>query len=346
MSDTIKSLLDDGKLRTSMLEVQLIKQISTNSYIIADKSMVAILDIQDAPSHSKNMIPGCWYKLIKCQRGDKSTIKINQKFKPVKAHVKGELPDISSEVRKLETAIVSSATSRTYESFQTMSSKPNQSKIEKITVKVITKSRVISTNKGNYQICNIKDCNGDTSSINLYSKYLDCLEPFKIYKISSLRKGEVNKNEETKMRLHTTGFTKIEDGSLEDTMNFKQIGNGELSCTGEMIGYGDLSIYQSCKIHYKKLDESQNCPKCEDQVQEEGIIEDCRTELYIETKTNKEEDEDTDVKEIITFKRVLNLKDGENIEEHLSELTGQKVKIDYNSDDAKRSIAVSIELIQ
>ena len=65
---------------------------------------------------------------------------------------------------------------------------------------MITKSRTINTNKGNYQICNIKDAKGDIASINLYSKHLNQLQLFKIYTITNLRKGEVTKNEETNMR--------------------------------------------------------------------------------------------------------------------------------------------------
>ena len=154
MEDTIKSMLDEGKLRTSMVTVKLIKQISANSYIIADKTMVALLDISDAPSHAKHLNNGSWYKLIKCQKGEQSTIKINKLFKPVKTTNKEELKDISAQVKRLETTIESAASSRKYEDFKTISNKPNQSKIDKITVKVITKSRVITTNKGNYQICN------------------------------------------------------------------------------------------------------------------------------------------------------------------------------------------------
>ena len=109
---------------------------------------------------------------------------------------------------------------------------PNHSKIENVTVKVITASRVISTNKGKYQICNIKDSTGNTSSINLYSNNLNTLTPFKIFSIANLRKGEVTKNEETKMRLHTTNFTKIDAGTLDDVINFKDVGNGDDTVTG------------------------------------------------------------------------------------------------------------------
>ena len=359
MSDTIQSLLQDGKLKTSMITVKLVKEISANSYIIADKTMVALLDISDAPSHGKNLSNGSWYKLIKCQKGDQNTIKTNKLFKPVRSTIKQELTSISSQVKKLEKTIASSAGSKKYEDFQNLSKKPNQSKIDKITVKAITKSRVINTDKGNYQICNIKDSSGNTTSINLYSKYLNSLEPFKIYSITNLRKAEVNKDDTKKMRLHTTNFTKVEIGTLEDSLNFQNIGNGDKYITGEVIGCGDYTPYQSCKLHFKKLDENHNCPKCDKELQNEEIIEDGRTEVYIEAQKGEEDgkggeegkgeeegNEETEVKEIIIFKRVINLEAGENIEEHLNKLVGQIVKIDYNTDDAERSIAVSIKLIK
>ena len=345
MSDTIKSLLNDGKLKTSMVKVQLVKQISLNSYIIADKSMVAILDIQDASSHSKHLNQGDWYKLIKCSKGGENTIKINKLFKPVKTLVKDDLPDMTSQVNKLEIAMASSATSMKYEDLETISNKPNQTKIDKLTVKVITKSRVISTSKGNYQICNIKDCKGENSSINLYSKHVNTMEPFNIYTITNLRKGEVSKNDETRMRLHTNAFTKIENGTIADSLNFKGIGNGDETITGEVIGYGELSLYQSCRLHYKKIDDSK-CPKCDTELQEKDILDDCRTELYIETHEGKDTEDNSDVKEILIFKRVLNIMKDEDIEEHLNELTGHTVKIDYNTGDAERLIAVSIDLVK
>ena len=347
MSDTIKKFLEDGKLKTSLITVKLIKQISLNSYIIADKSMVAILDIQDAPAHAKNMHPGCWYKLIKCQKGEGSTIKINKLFKPIKTQIKEDIGDISAEAERLEQTIEAKASAKKYENFQTITNKPNHTKIDKLTIKVITKSRVISTSKGNYQICNIKDAKGDIASINLYSKYLNLLEPFKIYTINNLRKGEVNKNEETKMRLHTTGFTKIEDGNMEDSVNFQHIGNGDESVTGVVIGFGDITFYQSCKMHYKKLDDDLKCPKCNLDLKAEDILKDFRSELYIEANSGDNDDDETEVKEIIFFKKALDKSQDytqDNIEEQLNELTGKTAQIDYNIDDADRFVAVSIQL--
>ena len=346
MADTIKTFLDHGKLRNSSLTVKLVKEISRNSYIVADKSMVAILDIHDAPDHAKFFKTGNWYKLIKCQKGEKSTIKSNKQFKPVRAVIKDEIEDITKEIEDLENDAETSASAKKYEDFETLSSKPNQTKIERLTVKVATVSRVIATNKGNYQICNIKDVKGNTTSINLYSNYLNSLELFKIFTLTNLRKSEVTKNEETKMRLHTTGFTKIEGGTIEDAMNFKQIGNGDESITGEIIGFGELSIYQSCKIHYKKVDEDNNCPKCNKELKDDQMLEDLRTEIYIEAQDENSNDEESEVKQILAFKRILDIKQGEDIEEKLNSMTGKRAKIDFNIDEAERFIAVSIQMIE
>ena len=86
--------------------------------------------------------------------------------------------------------------------------------------------------------------------------------------------------------------------------------------------------------------------RCDTELQEKDILDDCRTELYIETHEGKDTEDNSDVKEILIFKRVLAIKEGENIEEHLNELTGHMVKIDYNIDNAERFIAVSIDLVK
>ena len=349
MSDTIKTFLKDGKLKTSMLTVKMVKSINSQSCIIADKSSVAILDIHETPDHARNMQTGCWYKLIKCQKSDGRTIKLNKVFKPVKTQVKEDIEDISAEIDELEKSLSDKASAKKYEDIQTIKNKPNQSKIEKITVKVTSKSRVISTGKGNYQICNIKDAKGDTTSIKLYSNYLDKLEQYKIFTITNLKKGEVTQNDERKMRLHTTNFTKIEVGTMEDTINFQHIGNGDESITGMVIGFGDIVVYQSCKAHFKKLDDDLKCPKCDKDLRPEEIIEDFRSEVYIEDLKAEISDSGTEVKEIVFFKRALdNLQDfpKTQVEKKIGDLEGKIVKIDYNIDYAGRFIAITIELTQ
>ena len=347
MGETIKSFLNTETLKTSSLTVKLVKELSLNTYIVADKSMVAVLDINDAPSQSKHLLQGFWFKLIKCTVGEGKTIKINKVFKPIKTILTQEIDDLDIKVKELEKAFKTIANTKKYQGFESLSKLPNHSKIAKLTIKVISKSRVIPTNKGNYQICTIKDSDGNTSSLNLYSKQLNTLEPFKIYSIYGLRKGEVTKNDETKMRLHTTGFTKIENGDIEDLVNFEQVSNGEGSITGKLIGFGEITLYQSCKVHFKKLDDELQCPSCDSNLKNEDTLNDFKAELYIETQGCH--DEEQDIKDITIFKRALNHlldQNQKDIEEQLNKMEGKTAMIDYNKDDSDRLIAVSIKLMK
>ena len=81
-------------------------------------------------------------------------------------------------------------------------------------------------------------------------------------------------------------------------MNFQDVGNGEDFITGTIIGFGDPTTYNSCKQHYKKLDEKNKCPSCDKELKQEDIVMDFRTELYMEV-TNEGEN---DVKDILMFK--------------------------------------------
>ena len=115
-----------------------------------------------------------------------------------------------------------------YTDIESLESKLVHTKIPEITLKVMTKTRVISTNKGNYQICTVKDWKGKKTSLNLYSKLINNVQVFGIYKFTNLRKGEILKNDELQMRFHTTNFTKLTEGTIDDTLNFKNVINGEV----------------------------------------------------------------------------------------------------------------------
>ena len=84
------------------------------------------------------------------------------------------------------------------------------------------------------------------------------------------------------------------------------------------------------------------CPKCAKILSQDELHSDFRLEMYIETK-----DQDTDelnVIQILIFKRTLDKKYSENIEESADKLVNKRVQVDYNIDDGDRCIAVSIEV--
>ena len=344
--DTLKTLLESGKLKTSYLEVQIVKRIEKDRFIVADGSKVAVLDTSETVGQGKNLTDGCWYKLIKCSKGEENhVVKNHRTFKPVKLAMRKNLGDIDSLVKEIETQIEKMSKKNEYIDFEMIEERENNTRIEEVTVMVMSKSRIISTNRGNYQICTIKDYKGNKTSINLYSKFIDHLEPLKIYKLVNIRKADITKNEKTEMRLHTTGFTRIGPSTEEDWNKFEDVKIADDVIEGKLIGVGDITSYNSCKLHYTKLSEEDECAKCMKYLKDADIQRDYRLELYVEDK-GVNVDSDADVVEILIFKRNVPTEYRDNIEEKVEALLNQDMRIDYNIDDANRKIAVSVKLIE
>ena len=344
--DTLKTLLDSGKLKTSYIIVKVVKQLGSDLFIVADKSKVAILDTTDSPGYGKFLGNGFWYKLIKCNKGkDENTVNINKIFKPVKANKQEEIGDIGKLIKSLEQKMKKQLKKDEYIDFETLEKKENNSKIEELILKVISVSRTITTNRGNYQICTIKDFKGNKTSLNLYQKFLGALEISQIYKVRNLRKGEITKNEEVQMRLHTTSFSKIEAGTAQESILFEGIRSGDAMIEGELIGIGEIKKYQSCKIHFCKVNDESDCPKCMSKLTEKNIIDDFRMDLYVEESGSVENGEAT-VAEILLFKKTLSSHHSENIEDKVDDLVNKKIRVDYNIDDAGRRIATFVEFIE
>ena len=84
MSDTIKSLLNHENVETFSIIIKVLKQTDENSYLVKDKSMLALLYMENNEVHLESLKSGHWYKLIECQKNKSTMIKIDQMFMPVK----------------------------------------------------------------------------------------------------------------------------------------------------------------------------------------------------------------------------------------------------------------------
>ena len=342
MADTLEYLIKNGKLKSAYLNIKVIKKISDSTFIIADSSKVLVLDTSNHPTHGKTLNEGLWYKLIKCTIGENGKVVTNKSFKPLKSQSSQKIGDISSKVHELEMKIRVSTSSNIL-SFDDIERMENNAKINQITFKVISKSKIISSKYGNYQICNLKDFTGKKTSLNVYSKFIDKLEPYCIFTVKNLRRGSLTKDGNMEMRLHTTNYTLIDEGSSDDVELFKTVRNGDATVEGKLIGYGDIVYYSSCQIHLTKLDASDYCKKCETSIPSAEKVNDFRTEIYIEVKS---EEDDADVKDILIFKRAFQFSDSKNIEENIENLVNKSVIVDYNVDIDSRSIAVSLEIME
>ena len=156
-------------------------------------------------------------------------------------------------------------------------------------------------------------------------KLIDNVQVFGIYKFTNLRKGEILKNDELQMRLHTTNFTKLTEGTIDDTLNFKHVINGDHSVVGELIGVGEVTPYKSCKIHLSKISDTDECPKCDKKLAAENINDDFRIEVYIEEKLD--ENEESDVKQILIFKKTFVEKYQNDIDAMIQELLAKSLFI-------------------
>ena len=344
MTDSLQTLLLQGKIKAPYLPVQVVKQIDSNSYIIADKSRAAVLDTSKS-SQGKNLVSGASYKIIKGIKEDENTLQTNPSYKPVAHKFKLEISKLDEKVEELEEFLDMRSKKKLYTDIASLHTKLVHSKIQELTVKIMSKSRIITTAKGSYQICTIKDWKGEKTSLNLYTKFLDSVEVFKIYKFTNLRKGEINKNEEVEMRLHTTGFTKIEEGTVDDILNFKDVHNGDAVVVGEFIGVGDITWYRSCKSHFCKVTETNECMKCKRIIAANEIEDDFRMEIYIEEEGRELKEEEAEVKQILMFKRTIDEKYTKNIEEGIEKLIAKKMRINYNIEDGNRFIGVLLELL-
>lgn len=72
--ETLKTLLKSGNLKAAFLVVKVVKKIDKDSFIIADSTKVALLDTAGKAGHGKIIKENCWYKLIKCTKGDDKEI--------------------------------------------------------------------------------------------------------------------------------------------------------------------------------------------------------------------------------------------------------------------------------
>ena len=156
--------------------------------------------------------------------------------------------------------------------------------IDQILVYVTSASRLIDGKYGQYQICNIVDIDGNTIAINLYKSNINKLVINKVYKISKIKKTTLGND--SKLRIATTNFTKIVDGSQGELDFFKDVKIADKKIDGICLMFNNFHCYKSCKKHPSKLDDNGNCNHCQN-FNKQDETTDFRCSLVLE----KSEDE-------------------------------------------------------
>ena len=173
------------------------------------------------------------------------------------------------------------------------------------------------------------DTESQKISINLYDSNIGKLQFGNIYEITKVKKALIRKDETTETRLMTTKFTKISQANEEDRANFENVKIAENLIKGTILGYGEINNYKSCEKHWTKLDENDECRKCEGSPQK--VKFDFNTDLYIQDA------ETDDIKSFLIFKRqatMINLEDDQNSQESVAmkmdELEGKECIVEFD----------------
>ena len=245
---TILDLLN-GKT-VNYIQVKVLKHINPDQYIVGDRTGLAILNLDS--DKRQNIEVGKGLKMVKPSIAEK-VITCHPKLSPMKT--KALLMDLDSEkMDELELIGKSKKTCTKGTNFQQIEDNYGSTAvIDSVLVYVTTKSRNIDGKYGAYQICNLKDNVGNSSSINLYRQHLNKLVVNKVYTLEKIKKTAINTD--SGIRMATTNFTKIKVATQEQIEIFDDVDIADHKITGTCVMFNDLSYYKSCNKHLSRLSE-------------------------------------------------------------------------------------------
>ena len=280
----------DGVTTMKWLYVNILEMLSCTHFIVADHTAVAIMEIEERAKDHVEVGQGL--KLTKALKIDKDLFLLEgtaMKTKPMKLHVnKLSLEEMRRMGSNLETH-------KKYKNVKEIN-ESDDTDVDRMLVSVSTISRTISTQFGDYKICNISDVTNTSLSMNLYPPHLDCFVKNNVYTIKNLKKITMKNGEK---RLMTCRYTKITPANTEEEKLFNKNKPVKSEIEGYCIMFTDLICYKSCPIHNTKIENNNFCIGCKKKI---SVSEkNFRCLIYIDTK------ELDDLIPILIFKNHLNI---------------------------------------
>ena len=182
---TIRELLKGEQV--NVLQLNILKEIDPKIFIVGDATGLAVLHFNEKPQIGC-VEEGKGIKLLKPKKKDDQTIACHPKFEPMKTKAmvmkvnQAKVDEMAPEARQANPVDPGIAIQDIIDSFT------EHSLIQNILAIVTSVSREIEGKYGSYQICNLRDCNGTASSINLYKTNVGKLEIHKVYRITKIKK--------------------------------------------------------------------------------------------------------------------------------------------------------------
>ena len=332
MAKTIASLkggtLDD---KIGVLDIQVIKQISEDSYIVGDKKDHIVL-VSD-----QILETGYGYRMIKPSYSE-MTLRKNPKFAAIKLENKIPTKALTKEdeetLRANITVPEKSSNKMIQNDFETVDSLGVGGITNEIKLMVVQKSSIIPGKFGNYKIVTCKDIKNKKNNLNLYRNLLEMVDVGEIYNFTKLKVSNYKREEDEFNRVGTTYGSRITKGSAADVKEFKdaKVRMGEHIVKGSIIGISDLNVYQSCKVCWCKVDDESFCRKCNKKV--ENTKSDFNLVMYVQS-----DDQEDEILGIFSFKSTLDLKLANNTDmtdENLNKIMMErKCTAEYDVDKTK-----------
>ena len=340
---SLQSFLANGKLNGNILTVTVVKKISSERYIVGDKSGLAVLEHQQ---NGKELKTGTGIKLIKPVRATENVLKCNTNFPPVKALEHDKVSPTSAQLQEIESKVENTENNNVkedkYLTFEEIKKMTAGTVVQKVTFLVTRVSRIIKTTNGHYQICGIKDIEGQTLSINLYDKFTNSLEVGNVIDATKIKKFNLKKEGEYFPRLSTTRFTLISNAPQKEKAAFENIKIADNSLDGTIIGFSEISCYYSCTKHWNKIDDDGACPVCTSKPDESKF--DFKAKLLVASADNEEE-----IKTFLIFKRAATMitteETEDDIENKLAEYCGRQCTVEYDDTEEDDKLVILKRLI-
>jgi hypothetical protein len=164
----------------SFLHVNVLRQINPTQFIVGDKTGMAIMNIDS--ENTKHIEVGKGLKMVKPSKIEEKVITHHPKFSPMKTKAfQMNVNDAEMDQLELNGKETKQPVTKGINFNQIQNDYGDNAIINSVLVYVTTKSRTIDGKYGPYQICNIKDYEGSSLTINLYKHNINRLEVNKVY---------------------------------------------------------------------------------------------------------------------------------------------------------------------
>ena len=332
---SIEKLLKNEKV--NFLQVNVLKQINSTQFIVGDNTGMAIMNVD--LENVQHIEVGKGLKMVKPSRIEENRITCHPRFHPMKT----KAMDMKVDYEKMDEMELSGKTTTPDTAGITFNQIENDfgdnAIINSVLVYITTKSRIIDGKYGSYQICNIKDTEGSSLTINLYKQNIDRLEVNKVYTLEKIKKTTIKTD--SGVRMSTTNFTKIRNASQYQIDLFSNVQIADHKISGVCVMFNDLSFYKTCKKHLTKLGDDDSCTHC-GQIDKDDGKADFRCALIVENT------DDDSMSVIVIFKRHIEIDltsddDEAKVIEILEEkIVGKSCTIHYNNKGDENNVAVKV----